>query len=164
MARGERVEEVWAALEEFHSYAVSNYGRLLHIRIDRLLVEHVDSYGYSIVNLWRDRANYRRVVHHLVASAFLSSYDPSSKIYHADGNKQNNFIENLRYSRTHHSSTLVRNLTPPTQLALIEIVETGETFSSFRVLAERVGLDVSTIYKVLNGHRTHHRGMTFRRL
>lgn len=158
------VEEVWSTIEGFPTYAVSNYGRVIHVRFDRLVTEHIDSYGFPYVNLWLYGRNHRRQINHLVAQAFLSRYSSDRRLYPADGDKRNNFVENIRFSDTHHTTSLRRDINPPIVLPAIEVVETGQSFSSVLHCARELGMDVSTIYKVLNGERAHHKGMTFRRL
>lgn len=54
--------------------------------------------GYEIVNLYRDGKGYGKLVHHLVAEAFIPNDDPTKDtVDHIDGNKQNNEVSNLRW-------------------------------------------------------------------
>lgn len=163
MPRARLLEEVWVRLDEFPTYAVSNYGKVLHIRLDNPIPVYIDSYGFVRVNLWHDGRNYNRLVHRLVAAAFLSDFRPYKKVKHADGNKQNNFVENIRPADNRDMPPLKTNqhfLQP----SRIEVVETGTIYRSVSDLAEAEGMLVSNIYKVLNGKRNSHKGLTVRRI
>jgi HNH endonuclease len=54
-------------------------------------------YGYLGVNLHRDHAKYRRLIHHLVLEAFVGPRPPDLICCHWDGNPANNRLENLRW-------------------------------------------------------------------
>lgn len=53
--------------------------------------------GYESVSLYRDGKGYGKLVHRLVAEAFIPNNDPTKDtVDHIDGNKLNNNVSNLR--------------------------------------------------------------------
>lgn len=164
MNRRYLVEEQWSVVESIPTYAVSTHGRVKHIRLNRELTPHKDSYGYFCVNLSHNGILYRKRIHRLVAEAFFTDDAFGKEIYHNDGDKSNNFYENLRYRNSGGAPGRLRKDVVPVVLTVFEIVETGERFHSIRECAKATGMDISTIYKVLRGEREHHLGVTLRKV
>lgn len=159
-----REPEEWVIIQDYPSYAVSNYGKVMHIRTQKPVRPQRDDYGFLKVNLWHEKRNHRKSVHHLVAQAFLQFYRNDRQIYHHDGNKRNNYVYNLRYSSNHQITNLRQRRETLVFLSYIQIVETGQVFKTIRECANKTGLDVSAIYKVLSGKRKTHKGYTLRRI
>lgn len=99
------MDEIWKPVvgyEEF--YEVSNLGRM-RILVDRpyqgLKAGHIRNFplkrGYPATNLFRDSKVKQCLVHCLVAEAFLGPRPDGMEINHKDGNKANNYIDNLEY-------------------------------------------------------------------
>lgn len=164
MNRRYLVPELWSVVESIPTYAVSTHGKVKHIRLNRYLKAHKDSYGYLCVNLSHNGMLYRKRVHRLVAEAFFTNEVFGKEVYHHDGDKSNNFYENLRYRNTGGAPGRPKKDILPVVLTVFEIIETGERFNSIRECAEATGMDTSTIYKVLRGEREHHLGKTLRKV
>ena len=67
-----------------------------------VLKEHdIDEHGYCVVSLYdsKHKPGYSRMVHVLVAQAFIDNPDPDHKdqVNHLDGDKQNNDVTNLEW-------------------------------------------------------------------
>lgn len=101
--------EQWKTIKDFRDYEVSNTGRIRNAISGnelKLMVKTVKSpFKYCYVNLHKNGRAYGRIVHRLVADAFLPS--PMAKrvyVNHIDGNSLNNHIDNLRwqYAPTTH--------------------------------------------------------------
>lgn len=69
-------EEVWAEVEGFPDYAVSNHGRVMSIRFDRILSSRPNSYGHARVVLYRDRQAHEFYVDALVKEVFEGRTTP----------------------------------------------------------------------------------------
>lgn len=102
--------ELWKEIKDFENYAVSNYGRVFNLRkkdFKKFSVNSFFNYGkravksrkYLTVNLYNKGKTYHRVVHKLVAEAFIMNDDPEHKIYvdHIDNDPKNNMAVNLRW-------------------------------------------------------------------
>lgn len=107
----------WCNLEEWRPvvgyegiYDISSHGRVRRIgkaartgrgrgggaQIGRVLKPQPNG-GYRQVYLWRDGKQKPRLVHCLVAEAFIGPVPPGHEVNHCDGNKTHNWIGNLEY-------------------------------------------------------------------
>ena len=97
----ELAQEQWRDVEGYDGvYQVSDLGRVRSKKYGkvRVLSPGRCSNGYLKVNLYKDKQKKNRMIHRLVASAFIENTD-SSKTYinHTDECKQNNRVSNLEY-------------------------------------------------------------------
>lgn len=54
--------------------------------------------GYFMVDLWEDNKSKKRAIHRLIAEAFIPNPENKPTVDHADGNRQNNSLSNLRWA------------------------------------------------------------------
>ena len=90
----------WVEVREAPKYMVSNTGQVKQTRLNRILKGYLIN-GYKSVSLKSECASgqFCRLVHRLVAEAFIANDDPVHKIYvdHIDTNIANNDRRNLRW-------------------------------------------------------------------
>lgn len=102
------MEEKWLDIVGYEGiYKVSNFGNVLSLNFGpknnglsgktRLLRKSKSSSGYYHVQLYRDGVSSTKLVHILVASAFISNPDKKPEVNHKDGNKENNTVDNLEW-------------------------------------------------------------------
>jgi len=99
--------EVWLPIRGYEGiYEVSNYGRVrslprTYIRIchvkKRILSTKSGPDGYPRANLCVDGKPATRLVHQLVAEAFIGPCPPGKLVCHNDGTRKNSKLSNLRY-------------------------------------------------------------------
>ena len=91
--------ETWNYIEGFPDYLVSNLGRVKDIRINKILKQFTSESGndYLRVCLVKDGKNHIRLVHRLVAQAFIANPENKPQVNHLDEDKQNNTVDNLRW-------------------------------------------------------------------
>ena len=96
------MKEIWKPVAEY--YKVSNTGKIRRAiwlngakRVGRSL-------GYTLQNGYRevcffdeDHNRKTRLVHQVVTGAFLGPCPEGKEINHKDGNKRNNYLDNLEY-------------------------------------------------------------------
>lgn len=152
-------DEVWAAVEGFPDYAVSTHGRVMNLRTNTILRGRTNSYGYSRVGLRRDGRTYDIYVHHLVAKAFITGYKEGVSIKHV-GDNGDNAVGNLRFRRNARMGTLVKRPVRA-KSRRVKILETGMVFLTVENCAKYIDGDASSIYRVLRGERSSHKGLTF---
>lgn len=154
------MHELWAHISGFPNYAVSNYGNVKNVRIGNQLSPRTDSYGYLRVVLRRDGKSYSKLVHRLVAQAFVTGYREDRTIKHHDGDNGNNIVDNLRFRANKGLGVFIM---PKEDVAVrrVRIVETGHVFRTVRECARHIDGDPSSIYKVLRGERPSHKEFTF---
>ncbi len=152
-------DEIWAEVEGFPNYAVSNHGRVMNVQTNYILRPRDNSYGYSHVGLRRDGRTYDLYVHQLVAKAFITGYRKGVRVKHAEENSDNR-VNNLRFQKGVRLGTLVRR-PKPARSRRVKIVETGMVFLTVESCANYIDGDASSIYRVLRGERISHKGFTF---
>ena len=102
------MEEIWRDISGCEGlYKISNYGRVMSLNFgarnhvlsgkQRILKQPRSSSGYLHVQLYKDGKSSTKLVHILVASAFIPNADNKREINHIDGNKSNNSINNLEW-------------------------------------------------------------------
>lgn len=106
------IVEEWRAIPGFEGlYEVSDHARVRRIgraarsgngrgggaRQGRVLALQLRPTGYQSVQLWRDGKYFSRLVHTLVAAAFIGPKPPNHDVNHIDGDKVNNARPNLEY-------------------------------------------------------------------
>ena len=103
-------EEIWKPINKFYGFAVSNKGnikslerdilyengKIIH-RKEKFLSQHTINSGYKIVDFTINGIHKRKLVHILVAEAFIPNPNNYKQVNHKDGNKNNNCVENLEW-------------------------------------------------------------------
>ena len=101
------MEEIWKDIKDYEGlYQVSNLGRVKsleritrhgHLWKERLLKICYNPANYKIVILAKDGKNKTRLVHRLVAEAFIPNPDNLPQINHKDENPTNSCVDNLEW-------------------------------------------------------------------
>ncbi len=88
-------DEVFARIEGYENYAISNYARVLNIRRQRFLKPWLSKIGYLQVSL----NSTKFYIHRLIAKAFINKdcNEANKFVDHIDRNRLNNSIINLRW-------------------------------------------------------------------
>ena len=87
-------QEIWRPVVGFEKYyEISSYGRLRSLpRLKILKIDKAVLNGYKIYPL---RQKYGRHIHRLVAIAFIPNPRKKPQVNHKDGDKLNNFVDNI---------------------------------------------------------------------
>ena len=163
--------EVWKDVVRFErAYQVSNLGRVKSkirkgVIKERFLKPFLNNQGYELVDLW-DNTHKKKLVHRLVAEAFIPNPDNKKEVNHIDGNPLNNKADNLEWvshnenmlhsHRVLHQRTvkgLVINNKP------VRCLDTGEVFISASEAARQKGCSQSNITKAILGERNKAGGL-----
>lgn len=96
--------EEWKPIKGFDGYHISNFGRIWSDKQKkRFLKAHKDGCGYVWVRLYINAKQYSKLVHRLVAEAFIENPKGYKEINHKDEDKGNNHADNLEWcTRTYN--------------------------------------------------------------
>jgi hypothetical protein len=167
-------QELWKDVPGYEGlYQVSSCGRIM--RGGRIRKPKKDHAGYLVVAFCKNGIEKEWKVHRLVALAFLRNPERKRVVNHIDGDKQNNWVENLEWAThseniRHAYKTGLRIVTEKQR----ELFRTGRpelskpvfckkdgitrTFESVREAARFVCGSSSAIAQCCNGRRKTHKG------
>lgn len=142
-------------------YAVTSCGRVWSYRRNKFLKPVPNSKGYLFVDLYVDGKHNLRMVHRLVAEAYIPNHNNYETVDHIDNNKLNNCLNNLQWmSRIDNNSKECPEQAP----IRIRCVETGEEFESLSDCTRKMGIHNSNLSKHLRGLRGCANGLHFERI
>lgn len=92
--------EEWKDIKGYEGlYQISNYGRLKSFKKNEQgqIMSNKNSKGWYLTVVLSDSTGRRKTdrIHVLVAKHFIGDIPKGYHVHHKDGNKQNNFVENL---------------------------------------------------------------------
>lgn len=86
----------WKIIEDFTDYKVNENGEVYSIKRNKILKQY-EKKNYLGVYLYQDNKKKFRLVHRLVANAFIPNPNNLPQINHKDENSKNNNVENLEW-------------------------------------------------------------------
>jgi hypothetical protein len=163
--------ESWRAIPGFEGYEVSNLGRVRSFRrhggtgrglvaVARVKKVHTGATGYLCVTLQKPDGNRcsKYAVHALVAAAFLGPRPDGMQVAHADGDRTNARLDNLRYAtptenaqdKHRHGTTIrgERGMNKVTELQVREIRARYQSGETQHLLAEEFNISSSQVSNI----------------
>ena len=91
--------EVWKDIDDYEGlYQVSNLGRIKRIYpYEHLISNSKNSKGYYTVGFTKNNLRKNKMVHRLVAKAFILNPDNKKEVDHINTNRTDNRVENLKW-------------------------------------------------------------------
>ena len=90
-------EEKWRWVANSSGFEVSSHGRIRVYGTEEIKKPTLAKSGYFVVNLYEYRKSNVRNIHSLVAEAFIGPRTKGHMVFHLDGKRLNNQLENLTY-------------------------------------------------------------------
>lgn len=154
--------------EIFPSYYISNFGNIKHD--NNFLKKCIHSNGYEQVNIRIGNKYVTKLIHRLVAAAFIPNPDNKPCVDHIDGNKRNNYVSNLRWvTPVENANNIItkkrsiENRKSHNEKKIVAI--SGEINVYFNSIIEAsiiLGVDRTSISKCLKGQRGKAGGYVFK--
>ena len=103
------MQEIWKDIVGYEGvYQISNFGNVRSLKYwsnihkkyyDRIkiLKKRNNNLGYEVINLSKFGIKKYYTIHRLVAKAFIPNPNNYKEINHIDGNKRNNYVDNLEW-------------------------------------------------------------------
>lgn len=157
----------WGPIAGFEGlYEVSDDGRVRRMPEGSERSPTRSGAGYRKVELWRGNQRHQRLIHRLVAEAFLAPPPEGfGEVNHKDGDKANNRASNLEWSNRRLNTDHSRYVLGNDVIAVVGTnAATGETVE-FPAIAEagRNGFRSRCIEGCLKGRRKSHLGYVWER-
>ena len=141
---------------------------------ERKLKPYNNGYGYMLVDMRKDGKRYFRLVHKLVAEAFIPNPNNLPQINHKDGNKANNCIDNLEWCTCSENQlhAFKHNLKPQgsnhpkSKLSLDDVKYIRQTYRKGKrgygvyTIAKQFKVSPSAIRQIVTGRTYKARGLT----
>ena len=89
--------ETFKIIEGFENYSVSDHGNVKNNKTGRIMKQHEHN-GYKRLNIEVNKKHYKKLLHVLVAGAFIPNPENKPFVDHIDNCKTNNNIQNLRWA------------------------------------------------------------------
>ena len=150
-------------------YEISDNGEIKSLIKNRLLKPCIHKKGYLVVTLTKGNVHKHYYVHRLVAQAFIPNTDNKEQVNHIDGNKHNNYVENLEWcnnteNRTHAYKNGLRKMEEFIEVEMVSI--DGKFIDKFPSISEasrRTGINIGNISRCCNGGCKTAGGYIFKR-
>ena len=94
----------------YPNYLIYDDGRVFSKTSNRFLKPTVGNDGYSRIGLYNIKCK-KFLLHRLIAMHYIPNLENNPEVDHIDGNKLNNFIENLRWASTSQNAMNKRKQT-----------------------------------------------------
>lgn len=165
------MQEIWKKIKDYPNYEISNLGRIKALKYysnvhkqyyDRELIlkEKTNKFGYKFVSLSNKFGRKNKMIHRLVAIAFIENKNGYKEVNHIDGNKCNNNVNNLEWcSRSdnmlHAYKLGLRKGTSKINSKILQLSD-GEVIKIWNNISEiksTLKLDYSSIYQCCKNKR-----------
>jgi predicted ABC-class ATPase len=143
-------------LKDFPGYYITEDGRVFSTKYNKLKeLTKQENKGYWAIYLEKDRKQYRKSIHRLVAETYIPNPDNLPQVNHIDEDKKNNHISNLEWV-TQQQNLIHSNCR---WIYKVENIITGEIFETINLneFAKHNNISRRALSVTLIGKRNHHK-------
>ena len=98
------MNEIFKKIDGFENYSVSDHGKVRNDKTGRILKPCKNHDGYLLICLMKENKKFSKLIHKLMAHAFLVNPENKNCIDHIDNDRQNNNLINLRVATNRQNS------------------------------------------------------------
>jgi len=155
--------EVWITINEFPKYEISNFGRVKNNK-NRILKIGTHRDGYKQVCLRKNKKQYTRKIHRLVAQAFIPNPNNLPQVNHIDEDRTNNRVDNLEWitvkeNINYGNRTYKASKSHNKPIRVIYRDGTYEIWESATIFAKEFKLNSAAIGYTIKHHRANRNGI-----
>ena len=164
MVKIKQVLEIWKDIKGYEDlYQASNTGKVRSLKNNLILKQQCDRYGYFRVILYKNSKISNKLVHRLVAEAFVPNPEKFNIVNHKDENPKNNNFSNLEWCtqkyNANYGNAQVKRLKTRTKPLIAINTKTG-FIREFNCIndAVREKFYYKFIKQCLNGNKKFYKG------
>ena len=145
------MQEIWKPILNYEGlYLVSDLGRVMSLRSNKIRKPHVMNRGYMEISLSKDGVVKRYLVHRLVAEAFCEKPEGKNIVDHINGRQTDNRASNLRWTSQKENVRSGKKVRPVVR-------SDGKVYEVLRAVMED-GFSPSSVCMCCQGEQKSHRG------
>jgi len=158
---------IWEDVIDFPNYIISDKGEVFSVYKKGYKSILTDRGGYQYVLLWKNNKQTHHLIHRLVLTAFVGLCPVGMEACHLDGNKSNNYLNNLKWATkkeneshkirhgTHNKGSRhnMAKLTEDDVLKIKELCGLGKIQS---IVAKQFDVSQATIGMIMSGRTWKH--------
>lgn len=141
-------------------YAITSCGKVWSYKRNKFLSPRKNQRGYYQVCLYNKGKHQFKLIHRLVAEAYIDNPECKDTVDHIDNNKENNSVNNLQWL-TGSENSIKKN---GDRVYKILCVSDGRIFDTQTECADFYGLYVGNVNKVIMGKLKTTGGKIFKKI
>jgi len=155
----------FVTISEFPAYEVSRCGAIRNRKTLRIMKQQTSAKGYRMIGMKKDKKQYFKSVHRLVALSFIANHDVLPCINHISGVKSDNRVKNLEWctyaDNNRHAFKLglrcnIGEMNSNARLACADVRDVRSRLANgdtHKAISERFGISIGMVSHIKSGRR-----------